>query len=318
MVDRKSRTLARRFWMLQHNRPIWTEYPESVMIETQNRCNIDCEYCNPQHSFNIPKGRMKTEMFYDILHRLGKKLYWSIAPFMDGEPLLDERLPEFYTAIQNICDTRAVLITNGTLWERRHSLIHPNLKEVRFTISAITPETYLKVMRRPYFHRAMSTFYWFVRNKLRNQTPRVNFIETKNNAHEREEWIKHFSGFRRILYKVHTGMEQLNSDAVRTEETDMNVLITEKNKVVPVKPLKNGKYYPCTNWDVMAIAWDGTILHCNNFPYKYNWGNIKDTDLMDAWRERSKNMMDNPCCNSCGLRFPNWKKIVEKYAKYVQ
>jgi len=311
--------IGKRWLRWKLGKPVWVKYPDDIQIDTHNYCNLDCQYCNVKASgsYSMPRGKMKTELFEALLKELGKKLYWSVAPFMNGEPLMDERLPMMCDMVKKYNDTLCLFDTNGTLWENRKFLVHPNLKVVRFTISAATEKTYEKVHGKPYFFKAMATFHWFMRHKLPSQVPQLHFIVTPDNISEIEQWIHLFKGVRRSIFPVHRApSKQLNSEACVTDLSKPFFVDANENR----KPLwtPDGtmmRYYPCPVWGLLPIGWNGEIMQCCDMPYKYNYGKVGEVSVFDAWRERIKNKMDNDCCRDCQLKFPNWKKILDKYVK---
>jgi len=310
----KKRLLIRRLIQMRH--PLWTVIPESVQLDTQNFCNLDCQYCNVQHSFNLPKGQMPMEMISYILRYFGRKPFFSIAPFMNGEPMLDNRLPEICSMAKDLCNTMCVIDTNGTVVEGRKHLLHANLKIVRFTISAATPETYEIVHGKPLYKEAIETLSFFMQNKSPHQTAWLHFIATKDNIHELDQWIKQHQGIGRTIFPVHRSERiQIDSELVKTELMDKPFFVMPNNSILPTVSERVKKLKPCPCWDIMGIAWTGEILQCIDFPYRYNYGKVGERDLLEAWKERNRNGMDNDCCNSCSLRFATWKEVIHKWVR---
>ena len=289
-------------------KPMWTVCPENVQFESHNYCNLKCVYCNPQNCFSLPKGRMPTETIRQIVNSFHDTPLWSFAPFMNGEWLLEDRAQEILGIIAET-GTQAVIDTNGTLYDYRERLVHPNLKIVRFTISAATPETYLKVHGKPLLRQALKTFDWFNRHKHPNQTAWLHFIANKHNIHEESTWLNLFRGYNHTVFPLHTSPIQQNSEKSKTQATK-TIHYADGTVKVP-----EHKTEPCQCWNIMGISWDGRILQCVDFPYEYNYGRVGEVDLLEAWKERNRNMMDNPCCNGCSLRLPHYKKVFDKYLR---
>jgi len=305
-------------------KPTWLNHPTTIQLDTHNYCNLKCEYCNVQGSFNLPHGKMPLETIEYVLKYFGerKTKLWCVAPFMNGEPLLDDRLPQIMDLANQYCKTSCVIDTNGTISKNKRFLLHPNLRLARFTISAATPETYEKVHGKPFINRALSTFSWFLTHKRHNQTAWLHFIATKHNIHELQLWINNFEGVGRTVFPIHRGIFQNNSRQVALKEFRSFLkdslpgepfMINEKNKVQSVRPWRDDKFGVCQCWGILGIGWNGEIMQCVDFPYRYNYGKVGEVDLLEAWQERLQNKMDNPCCNSCSVRFPNWKKLMDRW-----
>ena len=191
---------------LENLNPTQVRVPESLQIDTLNYCQCSCIYCNVKEggSFNIPRGRMPTEMVRHIIKYWGQfKEMKVIAPFVNGEPLLDHRLNSFCDYIAKNSNAYALIDTTGTPYENRVQLIQENLRDVRFTISANTPKTYSIVHGRPLFHKAIKTFEWFAKNHLPMQNIVLHFIVTKHNEHEIDDWIDRFDGYLRKIFPLH-------------------------------------------------------------------------------------------------------------------
>jgi MoaA/NifB/PqqE/SkfB family radical SAM enzyme len=282
--------IYRKFRQLT-GKPMWVDCPENIQFDTTGKCNLNCVYCNPQNNCWSPKKDMDFEIVKEVLDYFKGKPLWSVSPFMNGEPLL------------------CVLDSNGTAYENRKLLLHPNLKVVRFTISAVTPETYERVHGKPYFEKALATIEWFKENKLSCQELWLHFIENKYNVHEREAWLKRFWDINKTVFPIHSSELQPNSVKSDSGGTKFKVLAGGKIEYYSHKTV------PCQCWDTMNISLDGKIIQCSDFPDKVNYGRVGEVDLLEAWRERNLNKMDNIYCNSCSLRLPHWQKVMDKYVK---
>ncbi len=58
---------------------------------------------------------------------------------------------------------------------------------------------------------------------------------------------------------------------------------------------------PCQCWDILGVGLRGEIMHCVDYPAEYNWGNIYDTDLKQAWKERNILGLEHELCKNCNL-----------------
>ncbi len=315
-VSYKYRLFRRKLAMLNH--PLWVNHPENIMLDLTNRCVNECCYCNVAegHSFGLPRGDMPYWMASEVLNHYKKKLFWSIALFANGESMLvPEMLTELCSLSHEICNTMNLIDTSGAVFRNRKALIHPNLKLVRFTISAATRETYKKVHGRDNFDEALSTFKWYNDHKLPHQNSWLHFIACKYNEHELEQWIKKFEGYGRTIYPMHRGTGyQLDSEKALGEVVDKPFHIYPNGKRALVHSLMN-KYKPCPCYDILAVSNQGEILECIDFPTKFNYGKVGEVNLDAVWQERLRNKMDNECCNNCNLRFPNYKQILNKWVR---
>lgn len=299
-----------RYCLHQIHPPIWVKHPVNIQLDTQNYCNLDCVYCNVKASYGEPRGIMSLKTMKQVLAYWHGKYIWSVAPFMNGEPLLEKRLHCINTLIQSY-GYDSIVDTNGSVYANRELLIHPNLKLIRFTISAATAETYTQVHGKPLFREALKTLFYVHRHKYPQQEIMIHFIECKKNHHELEQWKQLFRGFTRRIFSIHSSPLLKAS-----EETKLKYhppIIIHRNGAVEIEWLK--KTLPCQCWDILGISWDGKILQCVDYPSRYNYGSVGETDLQKAWDERNRNKLDNPACRDCNVKAPNWKRIMDKYVR---
>jgi len=267
-------------------------------------------------AYNLPQGEMKDETFYYVLNKIKTEVpnVVGVHPFGNGEPLLDNKLLWRATKIREMCNVPCYIVTNGSIYRNRKLLIHPNITKVRFTISANTPETYARVHGKNLFKDALRTFYYFDKNKFVNQETIVHFIATKDNHHEIDEWIKRFKGYRRRVFPVHTHPLQHDSEKTKTEHVTENMFFDEEG--TRYQDISKDNYrLPCQCWDLLAISPFGDIMHCIDFPYKFNYGSVYNVSLLDAWKKRLNTRMEMEPCNGCSLRRSSYKKILDRWLK---
>lgn len=304
--------------------PSWLDCPQDVQIDTLNHCNLSCVFCNVKAGgpYGIPRGRMSDEMLKYIID------YWAdypqmeyICPYVNGEPLLDERLPWIceYSASKG---KKVVVDTNGTVYEHRDYLVHPNMTLVRFSLSAITRETYENTHGADRFYEALNTFHHVARHAYPSQQIELHFMVCKENEHEVEDWIKYFKGYKRKVFPLHrmpdiqlASEEALGSTWIQDTSTQE---AWEASRPLFIYP--NGmrerqvmpQYKTCQGM-AYAVMWDGTILHCTDAPTEYNYGKIPDVDMLEAWHMRNRARLENPACQACNARRPDWEEVIKRY-----
>lgn len=312
---RKLRRLLKDLWV-NVTGPTWVRVPESLQIDTQNYCNLRCEYCNVKQngSFKIPRGRMPTDMIKYIIRYWGRfREMRVIAPFVNGEPMLDTRLPDIFDYTQTHSYAYNLVDTNGTVYENRWLLVHPNLKIVRFTISANTFETYKQVHGVALFHKALATVEWFRKHRFPQQQIRFNYIVTKHNMDEIEGFIRRFKGFLITVFPLHRmpGI-QLDSEQALGMWREPRPITVFSDGTREVNVLR--KWKTCQGMS-FAVMWNGLILHCTDAPPKYNYGHVYDVDMLEAWHRRNKARVTNPACQACNAKRSDWKQVLQKWLK---
>ena len=295
--------------------PRWVDRPTCIQFDTHNYCNLSCLHCNVKQegSFNLNRGSMKYETYVHVLGYF-KNSRIDVATFMNGEPLLEPRLDYFNDLAGSISRSKIILDTNGTLYEHRHKLLHKNLKTVRVTINSCDPDIYELIHGKRLLFEALKTLVFLGENKRKDMELSINHIVNKHNIHELKEFLHAFKGYNINVFPVHYGDSQIDSMKHKTDEIKELFRITEHGEIIYPNRIKLALGEPCQCFNILGIGQKGEIMQCVDFPAKYNYGNVHDTDILIAWKERLKNGMDNECCNSCSLRFDNWKEVMIKYA----
>ena len=95
-----------------------TEFCNTVELELRSKCNGSCSFCPAAVQYdNRPDQLMPKETFEKIISDLSELEYSErICFFVNTEPLLDKRLPEFVRYTRKMCPKAALHIaTNGLL-----------------------------------------------------------------------------------------------------------------------------------------------------------------------------------------------------------
>lgn len=323
--------------------PSWVKCPQDIQVDTHNYCSSThepddngnliykypgCAFCNVKEggAFGIPRGRMDDEMLDYIIDYWGKKTHLGaeyIAPYVNGDPILDNRLP-------NICDhskdvgLKVCVDTSGNVYRNREWLVHENLTLLRFSISANTSETYEKVQGCPKFDEVMKTLEYVKENAYPSQQVELHFMVSKDNENELDDYIRRHKGLKIKIFPLHEMPDiQLNSTVnlpSNPEWINRGDTMEEWSATRPLFIYPNGKSErrvmdknrTCQGM-AYAIQWDGTILHCTDAPPSYNYGNVYEVDMLEAWHLRNKGRVENPACQACNAKRPDWLSVLEKY-----
>ena len=301
------------FWL--HNKPMWLKHPNNIQFDTQNICNFKCLYCNPQGTFIKEHGQLPLESINKVL-KYARKHHWfinRISPFMNGEPLLEPRLREIMAAVKKETGARIGIYTNGSVTKNRGLLLDKNLDMINFTVSAATPETYMKIHNSDYFDEVIENIEWLTKNKRLNQRIRIVYVLCKENIDELELWKLMFRNYDQMIRPIHDA-EDVKPQSKQAEGNTTFTLYHEKasQRIYP----KNFQYEldsPCPAWNCLGIGVKGEIMHCMDLPYEFNYGNIADVDLNEAWQKRNHVGLDHGGCRECKMKNPQWRSIFEKY-----
>ena len=316
-------------------KPRWIQYPSTIQIDTHNYCNLwmhgkGCIHCNvkPSGGWNLPRGWMPSEMIQYIIEYWGKHGGKCIAPYINGEPLMDKRLKWICDLTQK-AGMHVEIDTNGTLYDNRKLLVHSAMKQVRFTFSATNSGTYRKVMGADLYWDALKMINWFLKNRLPEQYPMLYFITNKHNQKQLIPYIKRWRTHAHlVLFPLHEVGDIQKKSAIHKTEVDFWANFTKKvtgcypkQPARPIDVFPDGKAqvryvnnsYPCQGSTAFSVSWNGLLLHCTDLPYKFNYGHIYDHDMLEVWHRRNRAKINHPACRFCNVKHPDHDKILRKY-----
>src|SRR4051795_2840221 len=128
--------------------------PVCVYLETTNRCNLLCTTCPRTYEELEPPADMSWELFTSIVDQI-PNLQRAVLQGV-GEPMLVKNLPKMVRYLK-ARGTYVLFNTNGTVLNQRNgrALIDAGLDELRVSLDAANPKTYLKVRGKNYFERIL-------------------------------------------------------------------------------------------------------------------------------------------------------------------
>lgn len=153
--------------------------PREVYFEVTNRCNLLCETC-PRTFFDLePAADLSVDRMIEIadqLPNLERVILHGV-----GEPLLNRELPTMI-AYASGRGARVIFNTNGTLLNERRgdAITEAGLHDLRVSLDAATPETYLRVRGADVLPKILRNVAAFTeRRTLRGETaPHVSVWAT--------------------------------------------------------------------------------------------------------------------------------------------
>ena len=125
--------------------------PPRVQIQTQSGCNARCVFCpnGDVLKSDLPHGRMPPADFQKIIDELALTQPRRISLYLQNEPLLDRRLPEFVRYVADrVPKTTTLVTTNGTYLseERSEALVDSGLKRLKVSIQSLDRAANMDIM----------------------------------------------------------------------------------------------------------------------------------------------------------------------------
>ena len=131
--------------------------PVFVNVATLNVCNLSCVMC---HHHSMERRKLQQTDFFAKKQFLDSKVVYEIIDYLSesaastpaisfialGEPLLDDRLPDFIAYAKSKKIPLISLTTNGVLLAKKGKLLlDSGLNRLTISIDGATPETYKKI-----------------------------------------------------------------------------------------------------------------------------------------------------------------------------
>ncbi len=149
--------------------------PVCVYFEVTNRCNLLCETCPRTFETLEPPADMSWELFTSIVDQvpgLKRAVLHGV-----GEPMMVKNLPRMIRHLKE----RGIYVlfnTNGTLLapRKRRELIDSGLDELRVSLDAAEPASFLQVRGKNFFERIVRNLSEFIalQRELGAASPRVS------------------------------------------------------------------------------------------------------------------------------------------------
>lgn len=303
-------------------------YPQEVVIEVTNHCNLQCVMC-PHQNMQRPKGLMDEALFRKIIDEISDKAE-LVYLFGTGESLIHPKLCDFidYAASKGLY---TVLSTNGMLLDEEASrkLLSSRLDYLIVALDGGTRQTYESIRIKGNFDLLVANIKSMLRIKREvgaKVRTCIQMIYMSNNAHEKKLFMDLFSP------QEHRSVEQFRFKPL------YETYNLEQKKV------KHSR--PCFwLWNLMSIYWNGDVaLCCMDSDAAYTLGNVKSQKVSDIWNGMQMNALRHchkrveydamPLCDTCDISEQGYfnalnivcsvaldaglvRRIIPLYEKYV-
>lgn len=269
-------------------------FPLQLDFELNSTCQLKCSFCRHGNE-RVAKNLLPIELFQKAIDEGEQYGLCSIKLNGINEPLLVRTLEQHikYARSRGVLNT--YMATNGLLLNERRAeaLVDAGLSKLMISLDAMTAETFFAMRRSEKLAEIVENIHGLLRVKKRLKVKhpliRVNFVKTKNNAHEADAFVRHWS---KLVDSV--GFQQQVGVPGAGDKT-----------------LRHSEDFKCAfPFKQLVIANTGDILPCCTFSgSKLPIGNIRDMTLADAWRAAKIRKLrathkrglyrENPVCKEC-------------------
>jgi radical SAM protein with 4Fe4S-binding SPASM domain len=273
--------------------------PAFLTIEPTNHCNLKCPECpSGMNILTRPKGNIDVSLFEKVISETYKDLIY-LNLYFQGEPFLND---DVYRMIEtaNKKNIFTEVSTNGHFLDDENckKIIDSGLNCLIVSLDGLDKETYEKYRSDGDFTKVVEGIKNLVnwKNKLNCKTPfiKLQFLVLKNNEHQLERMkaeSKNLKVDELIIKSAQIYDLENGANLLPVNKKYSRYKIDARGKLVLKKKLANR----CLKmWTSGVITWDGNLVACCfDKDANYNFGNLKETSLLDGWNSDNYNAFRN-------------------------
>lgn len=300
----------RKIWDAVNRLELTTEFPLFLHLDMNQNCNLRCPHCitgDPKHKAKYYSNNpLSWNDFKQVVHEGKEYGCPSIAPQGNNEPLLTKDFEKYIKYAYDHCFIDIMINTNATLLteDRAKKLLDSGLTRLRFSIDAISPETYEKIRIGGNYYRVIENIERFLSLKesggYKLPITGVSFCKMSINEHELDNFFNYWEN------KV---------DIITVQTFVPPVLEDDFSQYYPEDQLEdsekiNGFKCPQPFQRVVIRNYDITPC-CAMFSSKLKLGNVKENSIYDAWNSTAMNQLREIHRNGEYFKNEFCKKCVE-------
>ena len=299
----------RKVWDAANRMEIVTDFPLFLHLDMNQECNYKCPHCIIGHKKDVEQyyegDYLNFEDFKKIVDEGSEYNCPSISPQGNNEPFLIKNLHKYISYAHKKGFIDIMLNNNGSAMPKKKAqqILDSGLTRIRFSLDAITPETYAKVrvgsISLERVHRNINDFLE-LKEKGNYKLPvvGVSFCKLKQNEHELDDFVKYWQPkvdivtiqkFMPPTLDKEKYKKYYSSDQYYEEPVDKFSCVQPYQRLV----FRNEFMYPC----------------CTSFNKDLSLGSLKNTTIYKAWHSKKMqelraihkegNFQKNKTCNAC-------------------
>lgn len=258
-------------------------FPKVVLIDTISYCNLQCSMCIHK-TMTREKGIMGEKLFRKIIDEIAavnkNTRVWMV--FFGEALILNNSKPSIFDLIRyakSKCLEDVVLNSNANLLDERSSvdLINSGLDAIYIGLDAFKSDTYSRIRVGGDHKKVVDNIIHLIKIKktMKASKPEVfvQFVEMEDNKHEKEDFIKFWTG-KGVTVKIRPKV----SWAGLIDAPDLT--------------LGNDDRWPC-HWlmQTMSITNTGDVVTCAvDLDARFVAGNVADQSIGYVWNGTLKRL----------------------------
>ena len=241
-------------WVLIESMQLETDYPIQLDFELNYSCNFSCAMCTWSNESSRNRGKttwFDFTLFKEIIDDGVAKGLKVVRLNYINEPLIRGDIYNFISYAKTAGVVDVYFSTNGSLLTAPNikKLIASGLDRLQVSIDATTADTFNKIRQGGDFNTVTENVLNFlaIRRKLGATFPllRVNFVKTKLNHHELEEFVKFWES---------------KADGIGIQ--NLVSIMNEGNGIIK----RQTTTFKCSQpFYHLTVRYDGTLLPCCSF-----------------------------------------------------
>jgi len=291
-------------------------YPNCLVIESTNRCNLDCIMC-PRGTMTRATGAMDSGLFKKIIDEAVGKVEFIYFHFF-GEPLLTDHIFDFIEYASGKGITTA-MSTNAVLLDARTAkkFLESKLGLLIVSIDSLNKDVYEKIRRNGDFEKVIANVEGFVEmfsNTKSTLSATIQMIEMADNRGEIETFLSRWNnvpGLNVLIKRLDNYAGQYENAAQPSGHNCQGA-----NSKICAEP-----------WKTMVIGWDGKVLPCHNdYNYKVVLGDLNSQSIPDVWNgskmqefrlmQLEGRQNENSLCCGCNIDNETIEHGVSLYSRF--
>lgn len=255
------------------------QFPKYLTIETCNNCNARCVMCLKGKKGTDSLQIMEDSLFERIVDNLKSYTGWieMVCLNSDGEPLLDNNLPDRIRMLKNIGIQHINISTNGQLLTEKkiYALIESGLDDIRVSIDGYTKETFEKIRCGLNYETVVQNTKNLIRlrNEMnRKMSIRIRLVELEDNKYERREWADYWNSF------INSAIDKVQIMPMHTWSGKITEETSEKIEFYADKP--------CVSvFSSFTVNYNGYVQLCDSdIEQEMLMGNVMTQTIEEIWR----------------------------------
>ncbi|MBU0469176.1 MAG: radical SAM protein [Candidatus Omnitrophica bacterium] len=288
--------------------PIEAPYPNNILIEVTNACNLKCSICyHPKMKRKI--GYMSDDMYEKIIDEVAEMGIENLGLYTTGEAFLHPKIFDFIKQAKDKGIPYVYITTNGLLINKKkiEQVFASGLDSVKISIDAGSKEKYEEMKIGGNWDvlvdniKALKQLRDEKNSKLRIF---ASYVVVQDDFDDLKKYKEMFDCLVdetiNTLVSNQAHMDNIESVYKSKLESKFNYLV-----------LPQEKWHPCGYlWNRFMTTYDGKLtICCNDFEARLIYGDLNQSSLKECWNNekmksfrkihKEKKFQELPLCDIC-------------------